>query len=50
MRVFSDDVGTAFGLDKCAVLVLMRGEMVQTEGIELPERKRMRKVNFDGYK
>ena len=49
-RVFSDDVGMASGLDKCAVLVLMRGKMVQTEGIELPERKRMRKVNFDGYK
>ena len=50
VRVFSDDVGMASGLDKCAVLVLMRGKMVQTEGIELPERKRMRKVNFDGYK
>ena len=27
------DVGMVFGLDKCAVLVLKRGKMVQTEGI-----------------
>ena len=28
MRIFSDDVGMVFGLDKCAVLVLKRGKMV----------------------
>ena len=27
-----------------------RGKIVQTEGIELPDGKRMREVNFDGYK
>ena len=50
MRIFSDDVGMVFGLDKCAVLVLKRGKMVRTEGIELPDGKRMREVNLDGYK
>ena len=50
MRIFSEDVGTVFGLDKCAVLVLKRGKMVRTEGIELPDGKRMREVNLDGYK
>ena len=39
-----------FGLDKCVLLVLKRGKMVQIEGIELPDRKRMREVNLDGYK
>ena len=42
MRIFSDDVGMAFGLDKCVVLVLKRGKVVRTEGIELPDEKRMR--------
>ena len=28
---FSYDVGMVFGLDKCAVLVLKRGKMIQTE-------------------
>ena len=50
VRIFSDDVGMVFGLDKCAVLVLKRGKMVRTEGIELPDGKRMREVNLDGYK
>ena len=40
----------AFGLDKCAVLVMKRGKMVRTEGIELPDGKHMREVNLDGYK
>ena len=50
VRIFSDDVGMVFGLDKCAVLVLKRGRMVRTEGIELPDGKRMREVNLAGYK
>ena len=50
MRIFSEDVGTVFGLDKCAVLVLKRGKMVRTEGIELPDGNCMREVNVDVYK
>ena len=42
VRIFSDDVGMLFGLDKCAVLVLKRGKTVRTEGIELPDGKHMR--------
>ena len=49
MRIFYD-VGVVFGLHKCAVLVLKRGKMVQTEGIELPDGRRMREINLDGYK
>ena len=50
VRIFSDDVGMVFGLGKCAVLVLKRGRMVRTEGIELPNGKRMREVNLAGCK
>ena len=50
VRNFSDNVGMVFGLGKCAVLVLKRRKMVQTEGIELSEGKRMREVNLDKYK
>ena len=50
MRIFLDDLGMVFGLDKCAVLVLKRGNIVQAEGIELPNGKRMREVNLDGHK
>ena len=50
VRIFSDDVGMVFGLDKCAMLVLKRRKMIRTEGIELPDRKRMREVNLAEYK
>ena len=30
VRIFYDDVGMVFDLDKCAVLVLKRGKMVRT--------------------
>ena len=50
VRIFSDYVGMVFGLNKCTVLVLKRGKMVQTEGIKLPDGKRMREVKLDGYK
>ena len=50
VMIFSDDVGMVFGLDKCAVLVLQREKMVQTEEIELSDGNRIREVNFDGYK
>ena len=47
VRIFSDDIVMVFGLDKCALLVLKRRKMAGTEGIELPNGKRMRKVNLD---
>ena len=50
VRLFSDDTGMLFGLDKCTVLVLKRRKTVRTEGIELTDGKRMREVNLDGYK
>ena len=50
VRIFSDDVGMVFGSEHCAVSVLRKGKMVQTEGIELPDGKHMREVNLDGYK
>ena len=50
MRIFSDDFSMVFGLEKCAVLVLKRGKIVRTEGIELSDGKCMREVNLDRYK
>ena len=44
------NVGMVFGLDKCAMLVLKKGKAVRTEGIELPDGKRMKEVNLDGCK
>ena len=32
------------------MLILKRGRLVETKGIELPDGKDMRKINLDGYK
>jgi len=39
-----------FGMEKCAIVVMKRGRMIETEGIELPNRERMKDVERDGYK
>ena len=50
VHVYSKDIGMEFGLDKCAVLVLKRGEKVRCEGIILPDGQVMKEVDVVGYK
>ena len=38
-RVFSEDIGIDFGIEKCAVLVMEKGKIVKSVGIELPDGK-----------
>ena len=35
-RIFSEDIGMTFGLDKCGRLINKRGNMKTSQGIELP--------------
>ena len=37
VRVFSGDIGMEFGIEKCATLVMQKGKIVKSFGIELPE-------------
>ena len=39
VRVFSEDIGMEFGIEKCAMLVLEKGKIVKSVGIELPDGK-----------
>ena len=39
VRDFSEDVGIEFGIEKCAMLVMEKGKMVKSVGIELPNGK-----------
>ena len=34
---FSEDIGTKFGIEKCAMLVMEKGKIVKSVGIELPD-------------
>ena len=39
VRVFSEDTGMEFGIEKCATLVMEKRKIVKSVGIELPDRK-----------
>ena len=50
VSVYSRDIGMEFGLDKCAVLVMKRGNKVRCEGIQLPDGRMMEELDDGGYK
>ena len=39
VRVFSENIGMEFGIEKCAMLVMEKGKIVKSIGIELPDGK-----------
>ena len=39
VRVFREDIGMEFGIEKCAMLVMEKGKIVKSVGIELPDVK-----------
>ena len=39
VRVFSEDIGMEFGIEKCVMLVMEKGKIVMSVGIELPDGK-----------
>ena len=39
VRIFSEDIGMQFGIDKCAMLVRKKGRIVKSDGIQLPNDK-----------
>lgn len=51
VRIFGNDVGMNFGINKCAVRVMKRDRMVKSVGIELPNERRLRALgeDDDGY-
>ena len=40
--MFSKDIGMDFGIEKCAMIQMKRGKFVMSEGIELPNGKKIR--------
>ena len=51
VRIFSDDTGMEFGIDKYAALVLKRGEITKFDGISLPDGRVMKAlIEGAGYK
>ena len=42
VRIFSDDIGMKFGLEKCAAMTMKRGKRVHSDGIALPDGTQLR--------
>ena len=42
VRIYSQDIGMDFGIEKCAMLVMKSGKRHMTDGIELPNHDRIR--------
>ena len=40
VRVFSEDIGMEFGIEKCAMLVMEKGKIVKSVGIELTDGRK----------
>ena len=50
VRVFSNDIRMAFGLKKCGLVLMKRSKVVKYEGVDLPDGRRMKSGEEDGYK
>ena len=42
IRIYSQDIGMEFGIEKCALLVMKSGKRHLTDGIELPNKNKIR--------
>ena len=47
--VFSEDIGMEFGIENCAMLVMEKGKIVKSDGIELLDGKGRQKEG-ESYK
>ena len=52
VRVISTDSYMEFGINKCTTLIMKRGKAIQTEGIDLPAKGKIKSLDKDseGYK
>ena len=42
VRIYSQDIGMEFGIEKCAMLVMKSGKRHRTDGMELPNQDKIR--------
>ena len=48
VRIYSQDIGMEFGIEKCAMLVMKSGKRHLTDGMELPNKDRIRTLREKG--
>ena len=50
VRIFTQDIGMKFGIEKCATIVMKRGKKMEDDGIVLPGGEVMRDLGKQDYK
>ena len=50
VQIFSKDIGMEFGIKKCGMLVMKKGKIVESDGIQLPDGETIKIAEQDGYK
>ena len=50
IQIFSNDIEKEFGIKKHGVLVLKRGKVVSSEGVEMPDGERIKEIEKNGYR
>ena len=44
VRIFSSDIGMTFGIEKCAMVEMKRGKLIDSDGLDLPEGEKIRSL------
>ena len=42
VKIYSQDIGMEFGIEKCATLIMKSGKQHMTDGMELPNKDKIR--------
>ena len=50
VEIFSQDTDMEFCIKKCGAIIMNRGKVKSTDGIELPSGEKIREIEEDGYK
>ena len=51
VHIYSEDISMEFGLRKCGILIMQRGKLVHTVGMEFPSSEKIKEIDLDsGYK
>ena len=48
MRIYGQDIGMEFGIEKCAMLIMKSGRWQMTEGIEVSNEDKIRMLGEKG--
>ena len=49
IQILSNDIGMEFGIKKCGVLVLKRGNVVSPERVEMPGGEKIKEIEKNRY-